>query len=249
MDKNEYFSKSESEQLPKRCPLIGRCGRYASSILLLAEIDKYGKGITLDDKLINEGYLVQDFEKDGVPQAGAPVEATRGTDFISFSNSCPEVTLFENRVIFGIIPEKPIIAGCWDRFWRENQFGDDGKFKVYKEGHFSECAEFAFYQMDRPKKKKRSPAPMTYVYLMLDNHTGRYKIGRSVNPKFRERTLQSQEPDVELVETWLAPPKLETELHRKFHEKRYRGEWFDLNESDVVAIFEIMDSLNHSINK
>lgn len=41
-----------------------------------------------------------------------------------------------------------------------------------------------------------------YVYLMVNTETSFIKIGTSINPKYRERTLQSQEPKVHLVAKW-----------------------------------------------
>lgn len=79
-----------------------------------------------------------------------------------------------------------------------------------------------------------------YVYVMINRQNGYYKIGRSRFPFFRERTLQAQEPDVQLIEKWEAPAHIEGMLHRKFHEKRKRGEWFTLSDSDIGTIREIM---------
>lgn len=76
----------------------------------------------------------------------------------------------------------------------------------------------------------------TFVYLMLNRANGRYKIGRSKFPFFREKTLQSQEPDVELIDKWLAPSSVEKKLHRLFKDKRLRGEWFELSKEDISTI-------------
>ena len=76
----------------------------------------------------------------------------------------------------------------------------------------------------------------TKVYLMIDNHTGFYKIGRSKNPSTREKTLQSQKPSIELLYYWNGLNKDERNLHKMFEEKRVRGEWFDLNYNDIDGI-------------
>lgn len=78
------------------------------------------------------------------------------------------------------------------------------------------------------------------VYLMRNNRNGHHKIGfTSKDPKFREATLQSQEPEVELI--WSIPKDMAFEkyLHEIFAEKRLRGEWFDLDDNDLQEIFEM----------
>lgn len=75
-----------------------------------------------------------------------------------------------------------------------------------------------------------------FVYLMLDNNTGYYKIGFSKNPKYRERTLQSEKPTIVLINKFKGSAKQEKALHQLFRHKRIRGEWFSLNQSDIALI-------------
>lgn len=76
----------------------------------------------------------------------------------------------------------------------------------------------------------------TFVYLILDKSTGYYKIGRSKNPKIRERTLQSEKPTLEMIVSFSGINLDEKNLHSLFKEKRIRGEWFDLSGSDIEKI-------------
>ena len=74
------------------------------------------------------------------------------------------------------------------------------------------------------------------VYLMKSDRNGRVKIGRTKDkPVYRERTLQSQEPEVRLIfhREVLYMNETEKYLHRFFKRKRFRGEWFDLSEDDI----------------
>lgn len=74
----------------------------------------------------------------------------------------------------------------------------------------------------------------TKTYLMKNKLNGLYKIGKSINPKYRERTLQSQEPEIEMVKVW--EEDIENVLHTKYKKHRKRGEWFKLNKVQVKHI-------------
>jgi len=74
------------------------------------------------------------------------------------------------------------------------------------------------------------------VYLMKSDLNGRIKIGRTKDkPVYRERTLQSQEPEVNLIfhREVLHMNETERYLHTLFDSKRFRGEWFDLSGDDI----------------
>lgn len=82
-----------------------------------------------------------------------------------------------------------------------------------------------------------------FVYLMHDISNGYYKIGISNKPYYREKTLQSEKPTIELVVSKKFPVRkiaesIEKSLHSVFDDKRLRGEWFELDEKDVEHIIE-----------
>lgn len=81
--------------------------------------------------------------------------------------------------------------------------------------------------------KKRGPK---MVYLMRNNRNGLIKIGVSSRPAYREKTLQSDEPAIELVWVSEGGEERELELHARFANKRVRGEWFKLSGDDVRDI-------------
>ena len=74
----------------------------------------------------------------------------------------------------------------------------------------------------------------TKTYLMKDTNTGLYKIGKSKNPKHREKTLQSEKPTIKLVKIW--EKDIENELHNLYHKFRVRGEWFKLTSVQIKYI-------------
>ena len=82
-----------------------------------------------------------------------------------------------------------------------------------------------------------------YVYLMLDTSNGYYKIGVSNKPNYREKTLQSEKPTIEMIASKKYPVRkiaesFEKSLHSTYSDKRVRGEWFELDEIDVFHIKE-----------
>ena len=82
-----------------------------------------------------------------------------------------------------------------------------------------------------------------HVYLMHDTSNGYYKIGVSNKPDYREKTLQSEKPTIELITSKKFPVRkiaesIEKSLHSVYDNKRLRGEWFELDEDDVKNIIE-----------
>jgi len=75
-----------------------------------------------------------------------------------------------------------------------------------------------------------------FVYVMQNRRNGLFKIGFSKRPSFREKTLQSEEPEVELILSNEGTIRLEKKIHNKYLQKRIRGEWFSLNEEDLESI-------------
>ena len=82
-------------------------------------------------------------------------------------------------------------------------------------------------------------SPRGYVYLMRNSRNGYIKIGFTKGyPTYRESTLQSQEPEVELINHWKGSMDDEQQLHSMFNEKRIRGEWFSLDPEDLSKVDE-----------
>lgn len=86
-----------------------------------------------------------------------------------------------------------------------------------------------------------------YVYLMIDLSNCIHKIGISNNPKYREFTLQSEKPTIELLASKKfinrkIAKSFESALHITYSNKRIRGEWFKLDEAEIA---EIVHTLNN----
>jgi len=98
----------------------------------------------------------------------------------------------------------------------------------------------------RQQYGKSRPAPQSvtskdrggFVYL-LKSDTGYYKIGHTVNPDNRITTFGVLLPfEVEYDHLIQSPDmrRLESDLHRRYEDKRVNGEWFDLSVDDVAYI-------------
>lgn len=89
-------------------------------------------------------------------------------------------------------------------------------------------------------KNKKQRTQKTYI--IKEKSTGLYKIGKSVDPQKRERTLLSQKPDLEIIKIF--PDNIEIDLHRRFSKCRVRGEWFNLTKSQLFFICNHFDAFN-----
>ena len=80
------------------------------------------------------------------------------------------------------------------------------------------------------------------LYLMRHSN-GLTKIGRSVQPKAREKTLQAEDPRLEMILCVEGQGYREKALHRIFDELRVRGEWFRLEDRHVEWINFLFNGL------
>ncbi len=83
-------------------------------------------------------------------------------------------------------------------------------------------------------EKLRRSRFTTFVYIMEDTRNGVFKIGHSRTPGKRERTLQSEVPEIILRFAVPAEEEHEKALHARFSHLRIRGEWFELSADEVV---------------
>ncbi len=80
-----------------------------------------------------------------------------------------------------------------------------------------------------------------YVYLMIDTTNNHHKIGISSKPEWREKTLQSEKPTIELLASKKfinrkIAASFEKALHETYSNKRIRGEWFQLDLKEIKEI-------------
>lgn len=157
-----------------------------------------------------------------------------------------ELELFEN---FDLLKWQIEFPDSEIKIWGEID-SDDTKFSIKKFAKdYKEIvqAEIPNYQplFKREINSSTVNSENCYVYLMIDHVNKYYKIGISNKPEFREKTLQSEKPTIELIGNKRFPNRkiansFEQALHQAYSEKRIRGEWFSLDFNDVEDIKEAL---------
>lgn len=89
------------------------------------------------------------------------------------------------------------------------------------------------YRVSRQKYYQRSKIEKP-TYLIQDLANGYFKIGKSLSPLTREKTLLSEKPILSL--RYVCKRDVEKELHAKYADKNVRGEWFNLTDEDITEI-------------
>jgi hypothetical protein len=128
-----------------------------------------------------------------------------------------------------------------DAAWQAIQDGSSARIKAREE------RQQQMRTMERPAIVEPSKMEFvceqekTFVYLM--RHTnGLTKIGRSKNPRTREKTLQAEDPRLEMIFHCEADGSVESRLHQIFNSVRVRGEWFDLKHHHVEWIVLVLSN-------
>lgn len=108
---------------------------------------------------------------------------------------------------------------------------------------FDEIFKIIDAQSQQNQKQNEDPC---YVYLMVDTTNNYYKIGISSNPDYREKTLQSEKPTIEMVASKSYPNRkiastIEKAFHNAYKASNIRGEWFNLNVSEIQNIVNILN--------
>lgn len=148
-----------------------------------------------------------------------------------------EVLIFVSEQYHSIDRNRFVSVDEWESDLRKIE---KNKFFNYFNGYIKNLLERTlereknkFYKNDLPKQKERR---ISNVYLMKNNRNGFIKIGYSLHPEHREKTLQSEEPEINLIFSVRTYIDQETFLHEKYKKNRLRGEWFSLSEKQIISI-------------
>lgn len=119
-------------------------------------------------------------------------------------------------------------------------------FRRYMQEYLSALDELDHHWSSTPTESIiESTTEPCYVYLMVDTANGYHKIGISNHPEYREGTLQSEKPSIELVCAKKFPSRtiaraIESALHTTYQDKHLRGEWFQLDAKDIIELTETL---------
>lgn len=119
------------------------------------------------------------------------------------------------------------IISSYERGWIEQRIQAEHKFRE----------QF----ICRPKTVYDNRSRLTTIdtdshFYLMRHSNGLTKIGRSINPQSREKTLQAEDPRLSLVFVATNKGCYEKALHCIFGGFRERGEWFNLDDHHVEWI-------------
>ena len=92
---------------------------------------------------------------------------------------------------------------------------------------------------------------MSYVYLIQNLETSKYKIGVSKHPKKRVKQLQTGSgEEIKLIHEFKSqfPRKVETALHNRYGHLRAEGEWFLITLSEEVVFIKECTKIEKNIS-
>lgn len=156
------------------------------------------------------------------------------------------VVIYENRAFYNVF--------YYSRHGVKQEFVDELKekaFRVYLQDYLKKYQELGLNESDiivlDIKDMETPEAQKCSVYLMHDTSNNTFKIGISNKPKYRERTLLSEKPTIELICYKEFPNRkiaesLEKALHNAYSDKRIRGEWFMLDDKEIKELKETLSN-------
>lgn len=156
-------------------------------------------------------------------------------------------SLISYRITYNKSEKTPDTIELWDYCWN-HQYKEEA-IHTYVETRIKTIQKlipnFQLPCRTSGETSKEHTFNWCYVYLMKDASNGYYKIGISNTPEYRERTLQSEKPTIEMLACKKFPTRkiaeaIESALHTAYSQQRLRGEWFNLNDADVAAIIETL---------
>lgn len=124
-------------------------------------------------------------------------------------------------------------------------YGDmNVRFSIKKDDITSEIdfTPISVQKIDKQQNKEDKPSSVYLIYNPL-NRT--YKIGKANNVEKRLNSLQTGNPDIQLItyKTYATEKdafRMENMLHTNYQHKNYAKEWFSLNEDDVTFVKQIL---------
>ncbi|SDI41933.1 HNH endonuclease [Chryseobacterium taeanense] len=151
MNQQDYYEIGESKRLPLRCPILNYCSRRAVTIYFNSDYYKSNSDLTVEEALIKDGTLPQDFESKKIQIQGEPPSWIKGSCNYHFDGMCPEVNLFDN--MNSLFKGVACISAEYDKYYPAP------KHRVLKTQHYSKCSEFNWYMFERGRLKISNTKP------------------------------------------------------------------------------------------
>lgn len=166
----------------------------------------------------------------------------------TFKLSKDDLAIMQNKAFIKARVDSPREIDSVLFFNERNRLSDKIAQELFKKYacEYEKALDAYGFSWPRTEENSMNLAPSAteescYVYLMKDVANGFHKIGISNNPEYREGTLQSEKPTIELVCAKQFPSRtiakaIESALHKTYETKHLRGEWFQLEAKDIVDI-------------
>lgn len=140
-----------------------------------------------------------------------------------------------------------------------------GKFVLDEEGFYynvrlrKEAEKRHNYVESRRLCRLKSDEDKVRIYMILDEETGFIKIGSSVNPKRRFKEISNPKNSAITVGenkkyklifiSRIVERKIESTLHKKYLNKKVKGEWFSLEKEDIEYIEKTYEERTENENE
>jgi len=143
------------------------------------------------------------------------------------------------------IPITSIIDRLINRSYRgciDNSFSVNDALHILKiiippgNGWMHHAISTAVFHWQISACKNRVKAEDQKTYIILDESTGFYKIGKSHDPGGRLVSLSTGKPFLKLIME--IDRNIENELHNAYSHKNVKGEWFNLSDNDLIDIYD-----------
>jgi len=238
---------------PKGCPLgdiqinfENRMGEYSLLVRFSRKTMYVRKNDTLNI-LFEDGSIIK------LTALSAPIKCTDNYDeyVIRYGIKSEHIKMFKELAMskWQIKSGDGEVLGTGDIHHRDKGIGLVFKDFIVKfenevRRNISE-ADLQKYEQAADSGKQGNSSESCYVYLMKDLANNYYKIGISNRPEYREKTLQSEKPTIEMICRKKFPSRkiaraVESALHKAYSEQHVRGEWFNLKKEDVNEIIKTL---------
>ncbi|MEK6452088.1 MULTISPECIES: HNH endonuclease signature motif containing protein [unclassified Myroides] len=149
MNEKEYFNIGDKKNLPLRCPILNYCSRRFITIYFNSDYAKYDSGLTMEEALLKDGTMPNDYLSKKIDLQGEPPTWIKGNSYYHYDGMCPEVNLFDS--MNSLCKGEACTSAKYDKE------SNEPKRKILKTQHYSECPEFSLFMFENGKKTKSKP--------------------------------------------------------------------------------------------